>query len=469
MIEQATVKTKQPLLWWAVPILSLGLAIALGFQFWVDRGLPIILQFQHGYGLQPGDTLRYRGINVGLVESVLLKSESDRPSIEVSLRLSAEAKHIARTGSLFWINRPQVGVEKISGLDALIGATYIQVMPGKGEPRYHFVGLESTPMNADLRTGGIEITLQTNRLAGLREGAPVRYRQISIGKVIRVGLSSDASAVEAQAYIQPKYLSLIRDNAHFWQSSGITASAGLSGFSLKVDSLTNAVLGGVEMAVPEQVGKQVHQGHRFKLHAQVEEHWLDWRPSIPLGNPLLPGKSTVPALANAVLRWKEKNYGLMESDQQRQGWLIAYQGGWLGPANMLRVPEDATDKIARLEVSGQSYPINRLQQEHSTAWISAQAPDIRMITNHQLRQVTGVEDVVILSGQQAPYKRVSASRIDVQDGRWQIDPMLSFDAQWHGAAVLSAQDGKLLGILLVSEDTAAEIALIPVTLQTDAG
>lgn len=250
MTEQATVKMRRPLFWWAVPILSMGLVIALGFQFWVERGLPIRLQFQHGYGLQPGDTLRYRGINVGLVESVLLKNEPDQPSIEVNLRLSAEASHIARTGSLFWINRPQVGIEKISGLDALVGATYIKVMPGKGEPRYHFVGLESTPINADLRPGGIEVTLQTNHLAGLREGAPVRYRQITIGKVIRVGLSSDASAVEAQAYIQPKYLNLIRDNARFWQSSGISASAGLSGFSLKVDSLTNAILGGVELAVP---------------------------------------------------------------------------------------------------------------------------------------------------------------------------------------------------------------------------
>ncbi|MBT7444039.1 MAG: MCE family protein [Methylococcales bacterium] len=463
MIEVATLKTKRHLAWWLIPLASLLLAITLGATSWTKQGVEITLQFEQGYGVQPGSSLKYRGIAVGMVESVLLMDEA-LEGIKVTVRLTPEARHIASKGSVFWVNRAEVGISGVSGLDALVGATYINVLPGKGEAQYRFVGVGSAPLNSGLEPGGIEVTLQAERMGGLRAGAPVRYRQITIGKVMTIGLSSDASAVEAQVYIQPKYLNLVRSGTHFWQSGGISATAGLSGFSLKVDSLTNAVLGGVALAVPEKPGHVVHQGHRFKLHDEVKPSWLTWRPSVPLGNPLLPDSVALPELKFAVLRWKESSYGVMESDEQRQGWLLAYEGGWLGPNDLMQLSEDALQNQGQLEVAGEVFTItNKLADKSHLLWLKS-ADDKLSVNLVSGRQSLGPEDIVIVRDEQALLRQVSASRIVVDEGYWQLDPMLVFGSRWHGAAVLSAKDGKLLGQLSVQEEGDVQVLLMPVSI-----
>jgi len=460
MLKTAHIKPKRNRWLWLIPLFSVFLAAALGAQFWLHQGIPVTIEFKHGHGIQPGDALKYRGITVGKVESVLLQDEQ-LTVIEMVIRLAPEARHIAKTGSLFWVNRPQLGVGKISGLDALAGARYIQVLPGKGAVNYRFIGLEAAPLNADLEPGGIEVTLQANRLGGLSEGAPIRYRQVIIGKIMALGLSSDASAVEAQAYIQPKYINLVRGNTRFWQSSGISASGGLSGFSLKIDSLANAVMGGVEMATPQQLGRPVHQGHRFTLHEQADPDWLLWKPEIMLGSPLLPTSAHTPTLARAVLHWQQKAYGLVDTDEQRSGWLMRYQQGWLGPADLLSIPEQALEGSGQLEVAGVSIAITSRQEDgvSAAAWVASGDETAGWQKQH-LRTPLGPEDIVIIADHQLAYRSVSASRLQVHDKNWRIDAMVPFDMRWHGAAVLAAQDGKLLGVILVEEDVPAAVVLL---------
>ncbi len=60
---------------WLLPIACAVIAGWLLFSALVQRGIPISIQFQQGYGLKPGDALRYRGINVGSVEDVLLAAD----------------------------------------------------------------------------------------------------------------------------------------------------------------------------------------------------------------------------------------------------------------------------------------------------------------------------------------------------------------------------------------------------------
>jgi hypothetical protein len=80
------------------------------------------------------------------------------------------------------------------------------------------------------------------------------------------------------------------------------------------------------------------------------------------------------------------------------------------------------------------------------------------------RQSLGPEDIVIVRDEQALLRQVSASRIVVDEGYWQLDPMLVFGSRWHGAAVLSAKDGKLLGQLSVQEEGDVQVLLMPVSI-----
>ena len=55
------------------------LAVVLVWQARKPVGTKIVIHFEQGYGLAPGDPLRLRGINVGEVESVKTTSDIYAP------------------------------------------------------------------------------------------------------------------------------------------------------------------------------------------------------------------------------------------------------------------------------------------------------------------------------------------------------------------------------------------------------
>ena len=128
---------------WLVPIAAAVLAVWLGYQAWLSRGLIITVQLSQGYGIKAGVEVRCRGITVGEVRNVEL---DDSNSVIVTASLQAQADRIAKSGSRFWVVRPQLGLEGIAGLETIIGPRYLAVSPGQGGPQRHFVGLSKPPV-----------------------------------------------------------------------------------------------------------------------------------------------------------------------------------------------------------------------------------------------------------------------------------------------------------------------------------
>ena len=53
-----------------IPIAALLLSGWLALRSWSERGLVVTVQVDRGYGLRPGDEVRFRGTPVGVVRSV---------------------------------------------------------------------------------------------------------------------------------------------------------------------------------------------------------------------------------------------------------------------------------------------------------------------------------------------------------------------------------------------------------------
>src|SRR5436309_3486260 len=80
------------------------------------------------------------------------------------------ARAVAVQESRFWIVRPQAALTGFSGLDTVVGAKYVAILPGGGAPERRFVGLEEPPV-LELEPpepGGLRIVLESGRLGGLR-------------------------------------------------------------------------------------------------------------------------------------------------------------------------------------------------------------------------------------------------------------------------------------------------------------
>lgn len=198
-------------LWWLTAVCIL-LALALLVSSFRRQGTTITIRFKDGYGLKTGDTLRYRGIDIGSVTSVGLAA--DMSGVEVKILLEPGNELIAVDGSQFWIQRARLSLGNVSGLDTVLGAKYVGVIPGNGATQTQFDGTE-TPL---LLTEGdsAEIRVRFPAGEGLEVGNAVRYRGIKIGEVIGIELGGNLEGIEVGIRLVGSAQRLARQGTQFW-------------------------------------------------------------------------------------------------------------------------------------------------------------------------------------------------------------------------------------------------------------
>jgi len=433
----------------------------------------IEIRFREGHGLQVGDELRHRGIVVGEVSSVELNE--DLAGVTVKVRLVESAQRLARAGSQFWIERPDVSLTGVRGLETLVGGRYLAILPGppEAEPLTTFDGLETAPITNERMEGGLEITLEGRHRRGVRAGAPVSYRGQQIGHIVSVGLSLDGSRVEARAYIDPTFKRLVRENSIFWSTSGIKANFSISGgLEVTAETLETIAAGGVAMATPDPPGGLVITGRRFPLFNKTDpefddQKWQQWEPHIALGSVELPEGVTMPRPLRVSLSWQERQF--ITRTRQREGWALALDDNrLLGPADLLRAPSQAINGQAKLQLAGQELDIRADQVDLHGKLAMLRLPQALAGADRwpvsRLRLPSVIEDVLVTaetaeSSFPLPKNRLSAVPSVAE---WSVDPSFTIDPHLHGACVVSLKDGAVLGLIVVDKGQAT-VALAPVS------
>jgi len=454
-IPRALVEPARGRSWaWLLPLAAAAFAGFLGLEAWVGRGELITVTAREGHGIKASDTLRYRGIQVGSIEGAHLAE--DLSSVVLTVRLAPRAEAIARAQSRFWLVRPELSLSGVQGLETIVGARYLAVLPGPadGEHRDAFVALEQPPISEAIDPGGLRLTLAAPSRFHLAPGAPLSYRQIQIGTVLAVALAGDARSVEIEAYVRSDYVHLVRRDSRFWEVGGLELGLDFSqGFRLEVGSLRSLVVGGIAMATPDQPGPPVEDGERFALYGEPQAEWLEWSPSLPVGSAPPRGGPAAPAMARAQLVWRAGR--LLARRQVRIGWLLPVAAGWIGPADLLSPVAGARDGGAVLEVGGQVIPLTAAPERaggglalHPDAGPPGAWPAERV------RFEGALEDCIVVGDPSVPPLALSAQRAEPGADGWRLDPSAGFDEGWHGAAVVARSDGKLRGILLLDADGA---------------
>lgn len=265
---------------WLVPV-----AAAIAVAYFIhdrhkDEGPEISITFDDATGLRPGDSpVLYRGVRVGTVTD--LDFASDHRRIRATVRLRHSAADFAKSGSAFWIVRPEISVESVSGLGTVLTGPYVEARPGTGDPAPDFTALAKPLPSTD---DGLTIILRTSALDRLQPDSPVYYRGVQVGSVREVRLSPDATHVDITTFIRRRYTPLVRNNSHFWTVAAADVKAGIfKGLELKLGTLRTLLSGGIAFATPDQgIGPLAHDGDAFTLHNEPEKDWLTWSPRIPL-------------------------------------------------------------------------------------------------------------------------------------------------------------------------------------------
>jgi len=97
---------------WLVPLIAAVVAGVLVYERITEYGPTVTIMFRDATGLKPRQSeVRYRGVAVGEVSA--LELSPDLAYVVVTARVRREAANIAREGSVFWIVRPEVGIETV--------------------------------------------------------------------------------------------------------------------------------------------------------------------------------------------------------------------------------------------------------------------------------------------------------------------------------------------------------------------
>jgi paraquat-inducible protein B len=250
---------------WLVPIGALVISLALAWQNYASRGPVIEISFEDAEGIRPGETeLRYRDVPVGIVEDV--RFSDGLGSVIVDVRLDENVAPYVDEGAEFWVVRPRVTAQGVTGLGTVLSGAYIQGSwdtdpGGTGDA---FEGFETVPV-ARPDVPGLQITLVSPTGDGLLQGTPVLYRGIQVGTVADVELSEDGQ-VRADAFIEAPHTNLISSSTRFWNASGFSFSLGPQGATLDVSSLAALVSGGVALENLVSGGDPAEPGAVYRLY-----------------------------------------------------------------------------------------------------------------------------------------------------------------------------------------------------------
>ena len=177
----------------------------------------------------------------------------------------------------------KISLQGVSGLETLVSGVYIECTPGSQGPladRFRGVSAQAAEDEAAERTGFQVVVQSASTSIGVN--APVLYRGVQVGKIIRKTLAKDGTNVGLIAAIDRPYAPLLRENTKFWDVSGVHASLGFLAIKIETGPLKSLALGGIEFATPPEMGPRVQPGHSFTLNASPRPEWLRWSPAIPV-------------------------------------------------------------------------------------------------------------------------------------------------------------------------------------------
>ncbi len=115
-----------------------------------------------------------------MVESATLAD--DLTHVEIKARLNSGMEKLLHKDTVFWVVKPEIGREGISGLGTLSSGVYIVMQPGaKGSKMDKSIRWAATVGPPDAK--GIRVILDSKKAGQLSPGDPVLFRGYRVGSV----------------------------------------------------------------------------------------------------------------------------------------------------------------------------------------------------------------------------------------------------------------------------------------------
>ena len=273
-LPQAQVAHRRRVSWiWAIPLVTLLVAGWLAYDTLSKRGPTIVITLDSSEGLVPGQShVEHRGINLGLVDTIVLAKGSSH--VIVTAKMTRDAEALLTEGAKTWVVQPRLFAGSLTGVSTLLSGTYLELLPGAegAAPVRGFVGLEDPPVMAT-DVPGQTVMLTSERIGSVSVGSPVFYRDLAVGEVLGWDINDLAKSVTVHAFIRAPFDRYVREDSHFWNASGVAVKMGASGVQLQMESVKALLLGGVAFETPEpELDKPASPGPITRVFPLFDDH-----------------------------------------------------------------------------------------------------------------------------------------------------------------------------------------------------
>ena len=241
----------------------------------------VTIIFDDVEGLQENfSKIVYKGANIGKVKKISLNKNQ---KVEVEAIIEKDFKEFAKEGTIFYLKKPRISFQEIANAGSTIMAVNIGVIKSdsikNGLPQTGFNGLDKEP-SVSSHFGTI-IRVEDKTASSVNVDSPVYYKNVQIGKVLKVDLSSDASRVIIDCLIYDKYKKFIRKNSQFYDISGFEMEFSLfTGSKVESNTFTSIIKGGLVVVTPYDYNEVASSNDIFTLHKTLREDWKTISPII---------------------------------------------------------------------------------------------------------------------------------------------------------------------------------------------
>ena len=254
---------------WIIPIVTAIVGLWIIYSHFADRGTSFTLLAKDASGIVAGKTvIKNRSVDIGIVDEVTLSEDFEK--VVIKGRIYNDMEPLLKNDSIFWVVKPEIGRDGVTGLGTILSGVYIELASGNDTHSFKnnpFI-LSDNPPLSDPSIKGIRINLESDQNGVIPRGASVMFHGYRVGNVETSEFDIDSRKMKYQVFITKPYDALVTQNVRFWKEGGIDLAFSSSGASLNVPSLDILMSGGISFDLPDgsKLGAPAEQHAVYKLY-----------------------------------------------------------------------------------------------------------------------------------------------------------------------------------------------------------
>ncbi|MCX8648933.1 intermembrane transport protein PqiB [Gilliamella sp. B2776] len=348
---------------WIIPIVTAIVGLWIIYSHFADRGTSFTLLAKDASGIVAGKTvIKNRSVDIGIVDEVTLSKDFEK--VVIKGRIYNDMEPLLKNDSIFWVVKPEIGRDGVTGLGTIVSGVYIELASGNDTHNFKnnpFI-LSDTPPLSDPSIKGIRVNLESDQNGVIPRGASVMFHGYRVGNVETSEFDINSRKMKYQIFITKPYDALVTQNVRFWKEGGIDLTLSSSGASLNVPSLDVLMSGGISFDLPDgsKLGAPAEQYAVYKLYENKK--------SIQ--------DSQYTEYKEFLIMLSESISGLVE------GAPVEYHGIRLGTVS--KVPFYTAEMLDKTSILNQKVPVLiRIEPDRLSEWVDEKIDIATLIMNEQ--------------------------------------------------------------------------------------